>query len=428
MDHEINIKFLGIANRSRFYERSTDILGLSNLIGLPFLPQCLKSLHAVFAIEPTKHPSHFKLKITYTDVDNPNVQGFHNIDLALDPSIPPQNSENTYTEEEVTGFRSNLGMQILALNLPPIVVTQPGIFRVEAACNEGASKWIGTFQVAATNIAPLSQSEIDAIKSDPNAVNAIKLSVGCKFCDDKIELHKTIDNQLTLFSKNGKPLANQGLAVWVCGCSKTKISLSYARDGLHQIFRQPRGWFDTQDIDYVKLYRDRAIDDVLRAFDLLIVSSPAEEEVQNFLESNKLFWGFLSPSQILLKPKILTHFVADFAILSSNNILYFIEIEKPQTKITKKNGGMHSELQAGLDQIRDWKIVVDDHRQAVLDCIKIDRQKIHTIKYLLVAGLSYNANQSGLQAIRRSDSSCVHMCFDELSNYVKATQSIFSSL
>jgi hypothetical protein len=195
--------------------------------------------------------------------------------------------------------------------------------------------------------------------------------------------------------------------------------LQYAKNGIHDVFRRPP--IRSREIDYVRLYEKRALDTTVGEYYKLIHSMPCEEEVQKFLEKHTIFWGYLSPKRILTKPPILVQFRADFGILSSNNILYLVEIEKPSTQIAKKRGGMSAEFQTPIDQIRSWRILVDDHRRAVLGQMGLEADDVHAIKYMIVAGISANVDTAELKKIRRETSDIDFRCFDELGSYVIST-------
>lgn len=99
-----------------------------------------------------------------------------------------------------------------------------------------------------------------------------------------------------------------------------------------------------------------------------------------------MLWAFLLPKKILHEPSVLTKKKADFRILSTQGIFYLIEIEKPQTQLIKRDGGFHAELQKGIDQVRDWSIVVGDHRNALLSELGLSQGVVREIRYILVAG------------------------------------------
>jgi hypothetical protein len=141
-----------------------------------------------------------------------------------------------------------------------------------------------------------------------------------------------------------------------------------------------------------------------------------EEDVQQFLEVHPLLWSFLSPKRIIEKPPILSRKKADFAIVTSRKILYLVEIEKPQTAVWTKSGGMSSEVQKGIDQLKDWAVVVGDHRLALLSELGLSPTDIHDIRYLLVAGLLAGTSPDGIIRMKRNPvmTNSDFLFFDEL--------------
>jgi hypothetical protein len=81
----------------------------------------------------------------------------------------------------------------------------------------------------------------------------------------------------------------------------------------------------------------------------LLREGPDELELQKFLEKNLVVFSRFSPTKTFVQPRVLTKFVADFAVLSSNGTLYLIEIEHARHRLLKKSGGKtgSSNLQVG---------------------------------------------------------------------------------
>jgi hypothetical protein len=80
--------------------------------------------------------------------------------------------------------------------------------------------------------------------------------------------------------------------------------------------------------------------------------------------------------------------------------LYFIEIEKPATRLVIRNGRISASLQAGLDQIRDWQFEVEKDRHAVLDGLGLIQRDIHDIRYILIAGMTNKTSSTGVKKIK----------------------------
>jgi hypothetical protein len=187
---------------------------------------------------------------------------------------------------------------------------------------------------------------------------------------------------------------------------------------MHEIFRHRMK--DGEDIKLMKCYQETAISTVLSQYRRLIHSEPPEERVQEFLAQHTVMWSFLAPQDVLLKPRISTHLTADFAILSPTKTLYFVEIEKPQTKLVKQRGGQNAELQAGKDQIDTWRTWITDHRPNVLAELRIAQERVHDIKFILVAGLESVTQPDDLRAVRAGiKDDTLFYTFDDLESFVR---------
>jgi hypothetical protein len=187
---------------------------------------------------------------------------------------------------------------------------------------------------------------------------------------------------------------------------------------MHDLFRRVEADPTTNgsELSFRRLYERGELRRLFVSYQNLIHSNPKEEDVQQFLEVHPLLWSFLSPKRIIEKPPILSRKKADFAIVTSRKILYLVEIEKPQTAVWTKSGGMSSEVQKGIDQLKDWAVVVGDHRLALLSELGLSPTDIHDIRYLLVAGLLAGTSPDGIIRMKRNPvmTNSDFLFFDEL--------------
>jgi hypothetical protein len=121
------------------------------------------------------------------------------------------------------------------------------------------------------------------------------------------------------------------------------------------------------------------------------------------LEENPVFLHQFSPEHIFFKAPILTAHKTDFAILSPQRELLLIELERPNTKILKKDGGVHSELQHAFDQTRDWLHLADEQRVVVLDCIGIERKYVGAVRAVAIAGRDAGYDPEYLRKLKGAD-------------------------
>ena len=104
-------------------------------------------------------------------------------------------------------------------------------------------------------------------------------------------------------------------------------------------------------------------------------------------------------------------------------ILYFVEIEKPKTILIKSDGGVHSQLQVGIDQIRNWRIEIDKRREAILDSLGLEQKNVHDIRFIVIAGLAQKTGAAGIEKIRKMKTDADFIfCFDELASFLHSTK------
>jgi hypothetical protein len=95
--------------------------------------------------------------------------------------------------------------------------------------------------------------------------------------------------------------------------------------------------------------------------------------------------------------------------------LLLIELEKPQTRILKQDGGVHSELQHAFDQVRDWLHLADEHRRAFIECIGADPKKVGAVKGVVIAGRDGGYNADHLRKLKGVDFGRIKfMSYDDL--------------
>ena len=192
--------------------------------------------------------------------------------------------------------------------------------------------------------------------------------------------------------------------------------------GLHDLFRHATPQTANEYSSHTPLFEAGKIEAVVAEFEALINKVETEEPIQKFLELHPIFWAFLSPARIMHKPAVLTKKKADFGILSTQGILYLVEIEKPLTRLLNRDGSISADIQRGADQIRDWDLVVADHRGALLSELNLRPEQVQDIQYVLVGGLARNSAIAGLTKLRRSPlaNKTQFFCFDELGSFVHA--------
>jgi len=263
-----------------------------------------------------------------------------------------------------------------------------------------------------------------AIISRLGGSKLLMLELSCEKCSDRIRFYHPLDCRSRTSEKFREAvlLASAG-DTWDCNCGKTKIPLRYMKEGVHALFRRMDSLREKKELNFIPSYQKGAVAAIIADYQRLLVDYADDEEtVVKFVVKTPILWDFLAPTKIWIKPPILTKYKTDFGILTSTKVLYFVEIEKPKTKLVKTNGGIHSELQAGLDQIRDWRIEVEKHRGAVLDGLGLTQGEVHDIRYMLIAGMARATSAKGLAKIRGMRDVDSIYCFDELATFLYSTE------
>ena len=323
---------------------------------------------------------------------------------------------------------SVVSMPILCPNL---FVPEPT--DIDLYYNVGTRKHkLGTIACRFVPPPPMTESERNALMSRPNTPNVLVVQLTCNKCKDAARFHLSLDGVSGPKDRGVDSVPIKDAPdYWECSCGQHKIPLCYLKQGMHMLFRVLPSSGAKKRLGIVPLYEKSSIVSMLSEYQTMLVEQAEGNEkiFQQYLQDHPLFWNFLAPSHIWHKPPILTKYNADFAILTSMRVLYFVEIEKPKTTLIKSDGGIHSELQAGLDQIRNWKIEIDKRREAVLSGLDLEQKLVHDIRYIVVAGLANKTGTSGMEKIRKMKTDADFIfCFDELASFLHSTEIALTEL
>lgn len=176
-----------------------------------------------------------------------------------------------------------------------------------------------------------------------------------------------------------------------------------------------------KDIKYIPLYEASALEGLRTEFLSVMSTDPAEEAIQKFIENNPILLHQFPAERIFYKPPILTHFKADFAIVTPQKELILIEIEPVTTKLLTKRGGQAAPLRRAFDQVHSWLHVIDEHRIAVLDSLNIPRDAVGKVRGVVVAGRDAGNDASHLRRLKGLDQGPVaFLTYDDLASGLAA--------
>jgi hypothetical protein len=172
---------------------------------------------------------------------------------------------------------------------------------------------------------------------------------------------------------------------FVCDCGKTKFGLEYLRIGMHGFLNRDAG-FSVGQLSYVQQYARSQLTDISGSFLKLLRTEKKEEAIQKFLEKNKVLFARFHARKLFLKPRILGKFNADFAVLDSEGVLTFIEIERPNMRLFKSNGHLRADFNHAYEQVHDWLHEVVKHRYAVIEGLGLKQDQVLSIRGCVIAG------------------------------------------
>jgi hypothetical protein len=398
-----NIIFLGACEKASYVNYRETNLGVSlgkwNVLGLKpivlvyIFPLSLKGLMFGFAVNLKKVDDSFT--VTFISRKGKEV-GYLNIETRVDSKFVNEYDNSTNSILIPSEGWSPYFFRIKDENL---LITEPGDYFLTIKSKKGV-QIIGQVGFYAVTPAPLTADRISAIRSDPTSAKTVQITLGCKKCLDSYKVYSSIDGSKSKIDKKSV-LYSTVPDEYICKCKETVINLKYIRNNLHGLLGQRMS--DRLDMAFLPMYEKSSLEKVKRKFIKLIESDEHEEVVQIFIQENLILLHQFPSEKILFKPPILNKLKADFGIVCSNKILILIEIEKTYTKLLKKNGEAHSELNHAFNQVRDWLHECNEHRLAVLDSMKIDREKVSKVTGIVIAGRDSGCDAKHLRKLKGSN-------------------------
>jgi hypothetical protein len=368
------------------------ILGLRQALALPVYPVDLRDQYLVFGIFNAKALTQFHVSVV-------NDEGSEFLGLNLD------GGEKLI--QELT-FPAGLGSkwsniwQIITVKIDrPLLIMGPQTLRVLLQ-SDGKNKQIGILSLTAANIPPLTPELIEWLKLNPDTAGWQQLNFTCNQCSQSLKVYAGISRNEGL--KSDGWIWYQDLPDrFECECGSLGFDLKYIRSNMHALLGhavKPDG-----NKSLIERYHNSALDVKRIEFQLLLdlFDDTTEERVQNFLKTNPVFLSLFSPIRIFFKAPILSKYKTDIVILNHKKELLLIELEKPQLRLIKKDGGMAAELQHPFDQVRDWMHEVEEHRAAVLSGLGLSLTDVGMIRGVVIAGRDKPYDSEHLRKLKKVD-------------------------
>lgn len=391
--------FLGIAERAAYLQdRNThvlklNILGLRNNVLSYIFPLTFPQWHFVVALSTTSigRPCHWSL------VDESGKELGH---IDINSEVLQTSGQNQTQSVKSDALLGELPWftYCFPLGNSGIVIERPG--NVQIRDNSPTGELLGIIDFILVEPPALNAERIAAIRSDPSASKAIRVSLGCKYCDAKLYTYSALERDAKSEADNWKWYENLP-DKFECDCHKTNLPLDILRRNLHGLLGIPRT--ESKNIQFIPQYEIEGLRALRNRFSALLDENRREEDLQDFISKNPVLLHSFPAVRLFTKPPILTEFVADFAIVSPNKDLVLIEIEKTGTRLLNKDGGRAAALVHAFDQVHSWLHVADEHRVAFLNSLKIERSEVSNVKGLVIAGRDLGYDSLHLRRLKGQD-------------------------
>jgi hypothetical protein len=403
-----NVAFLGVCERStRIREGQPllwkyDILGLKQAVLSHVYPLNIKGFQLAFAIYGSAFSTAIHIRVLA-----PTTEELFHIDL--NPQFPVK--MDSIDSIAVLIPRTEIGafvprdysvwsFFITELNGFDALVKEPGDYKVVVSTDEG-EKTIGFLVFGYVPAPPLTEERIAAIRSNPHASKWIHFTLRCNECGTELRSYTGLERNVK-DEHDGWIWHRELASRFICECEKTKIDLTYIRESLHALLGQVVS-SNEEEMSFTRLYEKHTLELICNQFAAALVPDPKEETVQQFIENNPILLQQFAPQKVYHKPPLLTKYTADFAVLNNKGELILIEIEKPNKRLLKKDGGISAEFQHAIDQVRDWLHLVEEHRAAALECIGLKPEEVVSIRGVVIMGRDGSCSPSHLRKLKWTD-------------------------
>ncbi len=379
------VALLGWCDRAAAIEGPHPALSHTNIQGLSYsrvsyiFPFSLRGVTLVLGLYNPVAGEAFSIQFRYSD-------GAKAFDLTMNlTKIQVFEQERNQYIDRGTALQP-FGWYVMSTQVPnDVLVMRPDTLGAFLKSERG-EQFLASFNLVHATLPPYSADQVAALRSDPLARRIVRIVYTCTECGAKLHTYAALERNKTLESEGCSWFGDLG-EDFRCRCGKLSFSLRYLRTGLHGLLSRN---FTPDDqgapCDYVRLYETTKLEEDCRQFKALIDQNVVEEDLQNFLEAHPIFFARFSASRLIRKPKILTKYVADFAILNRRKELQLIEIERPGMRLLTKERSITANLQHAVTQVTDWIQEVSDHKTAVLNCLGIELKEVAVVRGVVIAG------------------------------------------
>ena len=319
--------------------------------------------------------------------------------------------QNKYVDFSST--TQSIGWYVLTTQVAnDVFVLRPDTLSAFLKSRDG-DQFLASFNLLHASVPLYTLDQVAALRSDPLARRIIRISYGCSECGAKLRTYAALERNKALEDEGYSWCAELG-EEFRCKCGKMAFSLQYLRTGLHGLLSRNLAPGDQPSATFLRLYETTKLEEDCRLFRVLLDQSKGEEELQKFLEEHLIFFARFSATRLIPKPKILTKYVADFAILNQRKELLLIEIEKSNTRLLTRDMQITADLQHAITQVTNWMQEVNDHRTAVLNSLRMELKEVAVVRGVVIAGRRPTDDEEA-RALRRAFSGDVEFyAYDDL--------------
>lgn len=95
--------------------------------------------------------------------------------------------------------------------------------------------------------------------------------------------------------------------------------------------------------------------------------------------------------------------------------MFFVEIERPDILLLRKDGAISAEMEHAITQVRDWLFLYEKHRGAVLECLDLPEQQVTRARGLVIAGRDKEYDAENLRKFKWQDRGLIDcITYDDL--------------
>ena len=293
--------FLGLAERAAYVREGNtnlfkwNVLGLKHIVLSYIYPLRLSGWSLGFALPPDLASREFKCALT--DESGKVVGSFSIYGQSASPNDPEAvlQKEGPFLWMPQQGWAT----AFLPLGETVFVIEKPGIHYLRDV-TDGRDEIIGQLKFAVIDPLPLTEERIAAIKSDPAAMQAVMVELGCQHCPSKCRAYAALERSEKSES-DGWVWYRNIPDLFTCQCGKTTLSLDTIRRNLFGFFGL-RAAGEATNVSFIPLYERSLLATLRSKFSHLLTSKPKEELLQQFLARLYRVRNFSSalPSSLLL--------------------------------------------------------------------------------------------------------------------------------